>query len=237
MGRRQVLDDDEGRPAVGGHGGEETLEGFQGAGRPAQADHRDARRGADRLRRVLLGPLRLTRQVTAACARRLRSSVARASCPCSPPRPRRRVRWTGFAAYASLLSWNPYLHSVPFASVLCEQNRRTKGRKQEDGASLTGRTQSRSVALPPYVIASPARPPAETPKPSPKETKKCEKKGQVELARFLLLFSSSFVFFGSMLSPSFGLSCQKNKMLRLCSAAKQSPMPGIGIASSLRSSQ
>jgi hypothetical protein len=88
-----------------------------------------------------------------------------------------------------------------------------------------------------HVIASPARPPAATPKPLPKETKKCEKKGQVELARFLFLFSSSFVFLGSTLSPSFGLSCQKNKMLRLCSAAKQSPTHGIEIASSLRSSQ
>ena len=53
VGGRQVLDDDESRSAVGGHGREETLEGPQRTGRPAQPDHRDARRTASRFRRLL----------------------------------------------------------------------------------------------------------------------------------------------------------------------------------------
>ena len=66
VGGRQVLDDNESRSAVGGHGREEILEGPQRTGRPAQPDHRDARRTASRFSRLLIGPTQLTRFAPAA---------------------------------------------------------------------------------------------------------------------------------------------------------------------------
>ena len=61
VGGSQVLDDNESRSAVGGHGREKILERPQRTGRPAQADHRDTRRTASRFRRLLIGLGQITR--------------------------------------------------------------------------------------------------------------------------------------------------------------------------------
>ena len=56
-----------------------------------------------------------------------------------------------------------------------------------------------------------------------RKKRKNRKREKVKTACFLVFFASPFVFCGSTLLASFGLSCQKNKMLRLCSAALSFP--------------